>query len=72
MKKFIYISLVATGFILASCSKENIRPTCQKTDDAPVWRTSNSAESDDENSSDGNGGITDPNNDKDENSRRKN
>ena len=74
MKRVIYISLVFVGLLAVSCSKQNVQPNTDTPQEIPTWRTS----SDDANSNDGGtfvtgeGGITDPNNDKDESGRRKN
>lgn len=75
MKKFIYISIIAVGLLaVSSCSKENIQPIPQnETSEIPVWKSASSNGSTlggDASGDDGN--ITDPNNDKDENSKRKN
>lgn len=70
MKKVIYIAVVAVGFFAVSCTKENIRPCTQNSDETPVWRSGSTLNSDD-NSSTGVGGITDPNSDPDESTRRK-
>jgi hypothetical protein len=70
MKRVIYIAFVAVGLMAVSCGKEKIQPNADGTSEVPVWR----ATSDD--STDGaivdDGSITDPNNDRDENSRRRN
>lgn len=71
MKKVIYIALVTVGLLAVSCSKENIRPCAQNSGDAPVWRSSSTGVTTDGGST-GGGSITDPNNDPDENSRKKN
>lgn len=73
MKRVIYISLVFVGLLAVSCSKQNIQPNTDAPQEIPTWRSS----SDDTNaagdtSTTGEGGITDPNNDKDESGRRKN
>jgi len=73
MKRVIYISLVFVGLLAVSCSKQNIQPNTDSPQEIPTWRTT----SDDANSNmsttvSGEGGITDPNNDKDESGRRKN
>lgn len=70
MKRLIYIAIVAVGFLAVSCSKETIRPTAQNTEQVPVWK-SGSSEGTPLDDTSGAGGITDPNNDKDE-SRKKN
>lgn len=69
MKKVIYIAFVVVGLMAVSCTKENIQPNTATTGDVPVWRSADSG-TDDSNTSDGS--ITDPNNDRDENSRRRN
>lgn len=68
MKRFIYIAVVAVGFLAVSCSKETIKPTAQNDQDVPVWKSASDGNSDNDNSG---GGITDPNNDKDESSKKK-
>jgi hypothetical protein len=70
MKKVIYIAVVAVGFFAVSCTKENIRPCTNNSDDTPVWRSGSAPEG--ENTSTGSGAITDPNSDPDENSRKRN
>lgn len=69
MKRFIYIAIVAVGFLAVSCSKETIKPTAQNEQEVPVWKAASDGTSDDGNTT---GGITDPNNDKDESSKKKN
>jgi hypothetical protein len=70
MKRILYIAAVFSGLVLVSCSKENIQPNPSSAQDMPVWRSSSSP-------SDNGGGIvddgtiTDPNNDRDENGRKK-
>ena len=74
MKKVIYIAIVAVGFLAVSCTKENIRPCTDKSDQTPVWRTVTTHVSDDNTSAGsgvGSGSITDPNSDPDENSRKR-
>lgn len=81
MKKVIYIALVGAGLFTVSCSKQNIKPNSSGTGETtalPVWKSAGpgDASSTDETSGDGgvittDGAITDPNSDKDENSRRK-
>jgi len=71
MKRFIYIAIVAVGFLAVSCSKETIKPTAQNEQEVPVWKSASSGPSNGGNTTSG-GGITDPNNDKDESSRKKN
>jgi len=73
MKRVIYISLVFVGLLGVSCSKQNIQPNPNPQQEAPTWRTSSSDENGGgDTSTTGDGGITDPNNDKDENGRRRN
>lgn len=71
MKKVIYIAFVAVGFFAVSCTKEKIQPCSQSAGDAPVWRASSTGD-DSDGESTGGGSITDPNNDPDESSRKKN
>jgi len=71
MKKVIYIAVVAVGFLAVSCSKERIQPCTQNSGDAPVWRSTSAGGTADGGGSIG-GAITDPNNDPDESSRKKN
>jgi hypothetical protein len=71
MKKVIYIAFVAVGFFAVSCTKERIQPCTQNSGDAPVWRSASTGD-DTEGDGTGNGSITDPNNDPDESSRKKN
>lgn len=90
MKRFIYIAIVAVGFLAVSCGKETIKPTAQNGQEVPVWRSASDDGDSDDGTSDGGsltvgsigddtigddnstGGITDPNNDKDESTRKKN
>ena len=72
MKRIFYISFVLVGMTVVSCSKEQIHPTADSTVDVPVWKSSKSGAEDGGSTSGGTGSITDPNNDKDENTRRKN
>lgn len=73
MKRVIYISLVFVGLLAVSCSKQNIQPNTNAPQEVPTWRTSSDdANSNGGTSTTGEGGITDPNNDKDESGRRKN
>jgi len=77
MKKVLYIAFVAVGFLAVSCSKENIVPNsnCGDCDsEVPVWRCGSEDETTDEDTDvdEDDGSITDPNNDRDENSRKKN
>ena len=69
MKKVIYIAFVVVGLGAVSCSKETIRPNAQKEQEVPVWKSASG--NTDEGTSD-EGTITDPNNDRDENSRKRN
>ncbi len=74
MKKVIYIAIVAVGFFAVSCTKQNIRPFTQNSEETPVWRTGTTHVSDENTSSGsgaGSGSITDPNNDPDESSRKR-
>lgn len=70
MKRFIYIAVVAVGFLAVSCSKETIKPTVQNDQEVPVWKAASSDPSNDGDTN-GTGEITDPNNDKDESSKKK-
>lgn len=73
MKRVIYISLVFVGFLAVSCSKQNIQPNTNPPQEVPTWRTSSDdANENGDTSTTGEGEITDPNNDRDENGRRKN
>lgn len=72
MKRVIYITLIAAGMITVSCSKETIRPNSTVGADAPAWKSSMTQSNDGGQTSTTDGTITDPNNDKDENTRRKN
>lgn len=72
MKRIIYISFILVGFAVVSCSKEQIRPTVDSAVDVPAWKSYKSSSDDVTTPTDGGGSITDPNNDKDENPRRKN
>ena len=69
MKRVVYIAFVAVGMFAVSCSKENIRPN-GPVQELPSWRSS--MQDSDNTGSSSEGTITDPNNDKDESSRRKN
>lgn len=70
MKRVVYIAFVAVGMLAVSCSKENIQPNGEKSG-VPVWRSATDGSIDDDGVL-GDGTITDPNNDRDENSRRRN
>ena len=72
MKKVVYILFAVTGLLAASCSKENIRPTAQTCNPAPEWkRSTTETTGDTQNATDSESGITDPNSDSDDRSRRK-
>ena len=71
MKRVVYIAFVAVGILAVSCSKENIQPNNGKSGAIPVWMSTTDGSIDDDGVS-GDGAITDPNNDRDENSRRRN
>ncbi|MEY3237979.1 MAG: hypothetical protein RI883_2080 [Bacteroidota bacterium] len=70
MKKVIYITVVAIGFFTVSCTKEIIHPCTVNVEETPVWRNATTPVSED-NGSIGTEGITDPNSDPDESSRKK-
>jgi hypothetical protein len=72
MKRVIYIGLVLIGFFTVSCSKQTVQPASENLNQIPTWKTTSTDFSVLNGTSDGNGGITDPNNDKDENTRKKN
>lgn len=72
MKKFVYIVAVVMLMGVVSCSKETIHPVAQDTQEIPVWKSASPEGSTGSGETGGSGGITDPNNDKDENTRRKN
>jgi len=72
MKRIIYIGLVTIGFFAVSCSKQKIQPAVENSNQIPTLKTTSTNFSILNNTSDGTGGITDPNNDKDENTRKKN
>ena len=72
MKRIMYISFILAGMTMVSCSKEQIRPTADSTGEVPVWKSSKSSTDDSNSTTGGTGTITDPNNDKDESTRRKN
>lgn len=74
MKKVIYIALVGAGLFTVSCSKQNIKPNSEETTVLPVWKSAASSateESSDDDLITTEGAITDPNSDKDENTRKK-
>jgi hypothetical protein len=74
MKKVIYIALVGVGLFTVSCSKQNIKPNSEETTALPVWKSAASStteESSDDDVITTEGAITDPNSDKDENTRKK-
>lgn len=70
MKRILYIVAVFSGLVLVSCSKQNIQPNMNNEQEIPVWKsvTDNSGDTD---GTVDDGTITDPNNDQDENGRRK-
>jgi hypothetical protein len=72
MKRIVYISFILAGMAVVSCSKEQIRPIADSTGEVPVWKSSKSSTDDSNSTTGGTGTITDPNNDRDENSRKKN
>lgn len=72
MKRIIYISFILVGLTVVSCSKQQISPTVDSVGDVPTWKSSKSSSDDVTSPIGGGGSITDPNNDKDENPRRKN
>lgn len=72
MKRVIYIAFVAVGLLAVSCSKENIRPNRAGSSELPVWRSTSGDGSIGDGVITDDGAITDPNNDRDENSRRRN
>jgi len=69
MKKVLYILVAVVGVLATSCSKENIQPTAQTSDPVPQWKSYATPGEDED--SEGSGEITDPNSDRDDNSRRK-
>lgn len=74
MKKVIYIALVGAGLFTVSCSKQNIKPNSEETTALPGWKSAASStteESSDDDVITTEGAITDPNSDKDENTRKK-
>lgn len=71
MKKVLYILVGSVGILAASCSKESIRPTAQTGDPIPQWKSSTTSTGDEDNDTDGSGTITDPNSDRDDNSRKR-
>jgi hypothetical protein len=72
MKRLTFIAFVVLGVVMVSCSKENIRPNASTDQEVPQWRGASSVESTDDSTSEGEGGITDPNNDEDNNRRKRN
>ena len=71
MKRIVIIAFLFGGLAAVSCSKETIRPTAETSQEIPTWRSAE--EPDDETAGEtGVGAITDPNNDKDETTRRRN
>lgn len=71
MKRVIYIGLVSIGFFAVSCSKQIVKPASENLNQIPTWKTTSTNFSEANSSTNGDGEITDPNNDKDENTRRK-
>lgn len=67
MKKFAYLFVVAILFLGVSCTKERIEPSTNIASDAPVWKSGEVEII----VVDETGTITDPNNDPDENPRRR-
>jgi|GEM_PF-6094658 len=65
MKKFIGISLILSGFFMASCEKEQITPTVTPSAEAPVWKKATVAPSGSTNAGNNGASITDPSNDPD-------
>ena len=63
MKRVIYIGLVSIGFF--------VKPASENLNQIPTWKTTSTNFSEANSSTNGEGEITDPNNDKDENTRRK-
>jgi hypothetical protein len=72
MKRIIYISFILVGVTMVSCSKEQIKPVVESSDAVPVWKSAGTVTNDTGATGGGTGTITDPNNDKDENSRKRN
>jgi hypothetical protein len=71
MKKFIYISFAVVGLLVVSCTKETIAPNAVSSpNEKGLFLKSSDTFSDDENI--GTTPITDPNSDRDENSRKRN
>ena len=70
MKRILFMAVMFSGLFLVSCGKQNFQPNVNNEQEVPVWRSvsDNSGEPDD---TVDDGSITDPNNDKDENGRRK-
>lgn len=73
MKRVVIIAFVFVGLAAVSCSKECIRPAVPLTEETPEWKSLEVPSSDTDNASNpaGAGGITDPNNDKDGTTRRR-
>ena len=72
MKKFIYISFAVVGLLVVSCTKETIAPNVVSSPNEKglLLKSSDTFSDDDENL--GTSPITDPNSDRDENSRKRN
>ena len=71
MKKFIHISFVVFGLLVVSCTKETITPNVASSAiEKDLLLKSSDTYSDDDNI--GTTTITDPNSDRDENSRKRN
>jgi len=72
MNKFIYISFVVVGLLVVSCTKETITPNVVSSpaERGLLLKSSDTVSGDDENI--GTTTITDPNSDRDENSRKRN
>lgn len=70
MKRILYIAAVFSGLVLVSCGKQNIQPNMTNEQEIPVWRSVSDNSGEPEGTVD-DGSITDPNNDRDENGRRK-
>ncbi len=72
MKRIMYISFILAGMTVVSCSKKQIHPNAEIAEEVPVWKSSKSSTDDASSTTGGTGTITDPNNDRDENSRKRN